>query len=234
MKGDHNMKKSKYEINSMSFDIEKNGDIKVNVNFDTKNFKNILALVHLSRFDNKYEAEYSVSRHDKLNANGSYYKLETDNIYGSIISALDQIISKADAKLADAFGLNMNFHKFAQSISFERKVEYVVDEDFNPSELSCIMHAKKGNYGYCFWVKAKKHRQYQDDKYTINVELSDQSNTKFLGKQIMMTKYQFSNVDTCMKILKQYITEPLYWELCVKYLEKRNHVKVRKYKLHWK
>ena len=112
------MKKSKYEINSMSFDIEKNGDIKVNVNFDTKNFKNILALVYLSRFDNKYEAEYSVSRHDKLQSNGSYYKLETDNIYGSIISALDQIISKADAKLADAFGLNMNFHKFAQSINF--------------------------------------------------------------------------------------------------------------------
>ncbi len=79
------MKKSKYEINSMSFDIEKNGDIKVNVNFDTKKFKNILAVVHLSRFDNKYEAEYSVSRHDKLHANGEYYKLETDNIYKSII-----------------------------------------------------------------------------------------------------------------------------------------------------
>ena len=231
------MKKSKYEINSMSFDIEKNGDIKVNVNFSTKNFKNIFAVVYLSRFDNKYEVEYSVSRHDKFDkfhANGSYYKLETDNIYGSIISALDQIIGKADGKLTDAFGLNMNFHKFAQSISFERKVEYVVDENFNPRELSCIMHAKKGNYGYCFWVKAKKHRQYQDDKCAINVELSDQSNTKFLGKQIMMTKYQFSNVDTFMKILKQYITEPLYWELCVKDLEKRNHVKVRKYKLHWK
>ena len=228
------MKKSKYEINSMSFDIEKNGDIKVNVNFDTKNFKNILALVYLSRFDNKYEAEYSVSRHDKLNANGSYYKLETDNIYGSIISALDQIISKADAKLADAFGLNMNFHKFAQSISFERKVEYAVDKDFNPSELSCIMHAKKGNYGYCFWVKAKKHREYQDDRCAINVELTDQSNVKFLGKQIMMTKYNFSNVATCVKILKQYIAEPLYWELCVKDLEKTHHVKVRKYKLHWK
>ena len=228
------MKKSKYEINSMSFDIEKNGDIKVNINFDTKNFKNIFAVVYLSRFDDKYEVEYSVSQHDKLNVNGSYYKLETDNIYKSIIFAVDQIIGKADAKLTDAFGLNMNYHKFEQSISFERKVEYVVDEDFNPSELSCIMHAKKGNYGYCFWVKAKKHRQYQDDKCAINVELSDQSNTKFLGKQIMMTKYQFSNVDTCMKILKQYITEPLYWELCVKDLEKRNHVKVSKYKLHWK
>ena len=228
------MKKSKYEINSMSFDIKKNGDIKVNVNFSTKKFKNILALIQLSRFDNKYEAEYSVSQHDKLNANGSYYKLETDNIYKSIIFAVDQIIGKADAKLTDAFGLNMDYHKFEQSISFESKVEYTVDEDFNPSELSCVLHAKMGNYGYCFWVKAKKHREYQDDRCAINVELTDQSNVKFLGKQIMMSKYNFSNVATCMKILKQYIAEPLYWELCVKDLEKRNHVKVRKYKLHWK
>ena len=215
------MKKSKYEINSMSFDIEKNGDIKVNVNFDTKNFKNILALVHLSRFDNKYEVEYLVSRHDKLNANGSYYKLETDNIYGSIISAIDQIIGKADAKLADAFGLNMNFHKFAKSISFERKDEYVVDEDFDPSELSCIMHAKMGNYEYCFWVRAKvDHTQYYDVRYTINVEVTDQNDVKLLEKQIMMTKDEFNNVATCTKILKQHIMKPLYWELCVKDLEK--------------
>ena len=42
------MQQSKYEINSMSFDIEKNGDIKVNVNFDTKNFKNILAGIFIT------------------------------------------------------------------------------------------------------------------------------------------------------------------------------------------
>lgn len=218
----------------MSFDIEKNGDIKVNVNFNTKNFKNIFAVVYLSRFDNKYEVEYA-SRHTKLYANGEYYKLETDNIYKSIIFAVDQIISKADAKLTDAFGLNKTYRKFAQSISFEGKVEYVIDENFNPSELSCILHAKMGNYEYCFWVKTKiGHTQYYDVKYAINAEVTDQNNVKLLEKQIMMTRDEFNNVSTCTKILKQHIMKPLYWELCVNDLEKTNHVKVRKYKLHWK
>lgn len=229
------MKKSKYEINNMSFDIEKNGDIKVNVNFDTKNFKNILALVYLSRFDNKYEVEYSVSQHDKLNANGSYYKLETDNIYKSIIFAVDQIIGKADAKLADAFGLNMNYHKFVQSIRFEGKTEYVVDKDFNPSELSCVLHVEKGNYGYCFWVKAKMGLvRHSDGKCAIDVELTNQSNAKFLGKQIMMTRDQFGNVATCLKILKSCITNPLYYEMCMRDIKKKHHVKVGKYKLYWR
>lgn len=225
--------KTKYKINNVSFDIEKNGDIKVNVNFDIKHFKSILAVVYLSRFDNKYIVDYyAVSRHNKLRTNGSYHKLETNNVYESILFAIDQIIDKDNDEFIDAFGLNTAYRKFEQSIGFEGKIEYVVDEEFNPSELSCVLHAKMGNYGYCFWVKAKMdHTQYYDIRYAINVEVTDQSNIKFLGKQIMMTRDEFSNVTTCMKILKHHIAEPLYQELCVKDLEKTYRAKVRKYKL---
>lgn len=224
--------KTKYKINSISFDTEKDDDIEVEVNFDTIDFKNILASVHLSRFDNEYEVDYLVPRHNNLHTYGRY-KIKTTNKYESILSAIDQIICKDNDKLMEAFGLKANYLKFAQSISFEGKVKYVIGKDFNPSELSCVMYAKMGSNGYCFWVKAKiDYTDYCDGKYSIDVKLTDQNNSKFLEKQIMMTRDQFRNVDTCMKILKQYITDPLYYEMCIK-CKKQPQVKVGKYKFYW-
>lgn len=225
--------KTKYKINSISFDTEKDGDIKVDVDFDTKNFKSILASVHLSRFDNTYEVDYLV-RNNKLHTYGSVYKIKTTNMYESILSAIDQIIGKDNDKLINAFGLNMNYHKFVQSIRFEKKIEYVIDKDLNPSELSCILHAERGNYGYCFWVKAKMGLvRHSDGKCAVDVELTNQSNAKFLGKQIMMTRDQFGNTATCLKILKSCITKPLYYEMCIRDIKKKHQVKVGKYKLYW-